>query len=400
MNIMKIFVLGRRESDAFARQHGCELDDFGTLSVLDALRQRLCMADGCAQSDNQALLSFVTLLTAQRYNVQADRMLKTCREDEFVAAHGLERLPELIDALIGTLSFYDHVDMIGRLPESDDASVQELTNQLFAIIAVHFPLHLARMAEDWARPEVLPWLQSLARDPEGYEPVFSPTHRQFMEAVDRTYCIFAPSGKYWGADEWHASESFAQNVDRFARGLFRFMTVARKEKFKGFAVRLPAQMSVSVEELARTTALLLAAMNRIDPVGSHCLDGDVGAPGWKFEWAGEPMFLTAFGTCYPEDHPRNPYGFGHTYFFFQPDFVLRAHPALVDGKEEVSRARIMANFSKHGMSYDNENKSAEGERYIRPLDPEGPPVQWWRYLPRKRAGAAMSTEDEAALAET
>jgi hypothetical protein len=172
------------------------------------------------------------------------------------------------------------------------------------------------------------------------------------------------------------------------------MAVAKKEKFKGFAVRLPPEFSATVSDLSRTTALLLAELNRIDPAHSTCLRNDVGAVGWKFDWAGEPMFLTAFGTCYPPDHPRYPYGFDHTYFFFQPDFVLRAHPSLINGKEEGSRARILASFNKHGMSYDNEGKDAESERYIRPMEANDPPVHWWLDLP------VPSSDKSAEMAES
>jgi len=380
MNLMKIFVLGRREANAFAGGQGCELDDAGTISVLKRIRNHL--ASGDLSRADQALLSYVTLLTADRYYAHADRMLKTCREPSHTDAHGLETLPGLIDSLVETLGFYRQVEVAERLPENSLASAEDLTNRLFAIIAVNYPQHLQQMAEDWQQPDVLDVLRAAARDPEGYEPVFSPTHKQFVTAIEQTYCIFAPSGKYWGADEWREDESLDDNIARFARGLFRFMTVAKKEKFKGFAMRLPPEMSDSVERLAETTATFLAALNRIDPAGSRCLEQPVGSEDWKYEWAGETMFLTAFGTCYPEDHPRNPHGFGYTYYFIQPDFVLRAHPALTSEKEGGTRARILANFNKHGMSFSNENKRAESERYIRPVDPMGPPVRWWEYLPK------------------
>ncbi|WP_156521246.1 hypothetical protein [Halothiobacillus diazotrophicus] len=382
--MMKVFVLGRRESAAFAERRLCALDDAGTLKILSALRPIL-NTSGPLERVSLSVLSFVILLTAHRYNVQADRLLKTCRELEYLDEHGLDRLPKLIDELIDTLWFYAGIEVTPALPESDVRSVQDLTNELFAVLAVHTPEHLMQLAQDWDHPDVLEQLQPFARDPEDYEPVFSPTHIEFMTSIEKTHCIFAPSGKYWGADDWRSADSFEANVRRFGEGLFRFMAVAKQEKFKGFAVRLPAEMSDSVESLSRTTARFLDALNRIDPAHSTCLEGPVGGMGWKFDWAGEPMFLTAFGTCYPENHPRYPYGFDHTYFFFQPDFVLRAHPSLTPEKEPVSRARILDSFNKHGMDYDNEGKEAEAERYIRPMNPCDPPVRWWRDLPA-RAG--------------
>ncbi len=379
MNLMKIFLLGRREARAFATDQGCELDDAGTIRLLESLRHQLLHAG--LTPNQQAMLTYVTLLTADRYNAHADRMLKTCRDIEHADEQNLDMLPEFLDELAATLRFYSSVEIAPRLPENDLASVEFLTNRIFARISVHYPEHIEQMSQDWQQPAVIEALRAEARDPNGYEPIFSPTHRQFVGAVEQTYCIFAPSGKYWGADEWRVEETYAQNIARFARDFFHFMAVAKKEKFKGFALRLPGEMSATVEGLAKTVATFLAALNRVDPAGSHCLEGPVGEEGWKYEWAGETMFLTAFGTCYPEKHPRSPHGFGYTYFFIQPDFVLRAHPALTPEKEAGSRARILSNFEKHGMTFSNENKQAEAARYIRPLEPDAPPVRWWDYLP-------------------
>ncbi len=69
---------------------------------------------------------------------------------------------------------------------------------------------------------------------------------------------------------------------------------------------------------------------------------------------------------------------------FQPDFVLRNNPGLINGKEEISRQRILASFHKDGMDYDNVGKEAEHARYLRPMDADGPAVAWWEYLPARR----------------
>lgn len=380
MNLMKIFVLGRRAAAAFAQAKGTELNDVGTLSLLDHLLARWA-SNRLNEAADQSLLSYVILLTAHRYYVQPEKFLKTCRDTEHHTTYTPQFLPERLVALRNTLNFYASIETAAQLPQTDDCSVQLLTNELFAWVAVNHPEHLNGMEASWDEAAVRSLLIPRARNPFAYEPVFSPTHRQFITAIEMTHCIFAPSGKYWGADDWRDDETFEQNAARFGHGLFRFMTIARKEKFKGFAFRMPAAYSASIDELARTTARLLSALNRIDPGHSKCLAGQPGTPNWAFDWAGESMFLTTFGTCYPPDHPRYPHGFDHTYFFFQPDFVLRHHPGLIGDMEAISRQRILSSFNKHGMDYDNEHKEAESARYIRPLHPKDPPVEWWRYLP-------------------
>ena len=380
MNIMKQFVLGRRLMGAWALEHRVGLNDRQAARLATLLAEQDWQTTRAADDRDLCLLSYLALESANRYYVQADRALKTCQAHP--EEHPLDELVPTLKALVTTFVFYDSIREIKtQIPENDLASVQQLSNQLFAIIAVHFPEHMESVHNHAMSDAVIASLRQDGFVPnDDYEPVYSPTHQQFITAIDKTRCIFAPSGKYWGAREFDPAARIEDNVRRFGEDLFRFMTVAKKEKFKGLAFRMPASFSQSIDGLAETTALLLEQLNRIDPQHSDCLEHVSEKPGWKFSWAGETMFLTAFGVCYPEDHPRNPYGFDYTYFFFQPDFVLRAHPGLAEGKEEISRARILKAFNKDGMHYENEGKEAEHARYIRPMAPDGPVVPWWHYL--------------------
>ncbi len=385
MNIMKQFVLGRRLVGGWALDQGVTLDDAAAIRLADTLAERDWQTPRAADDLDLSLLSFLILETAHRYYVQADKALKTCQTEEGRTLFPAAMLPERLADLAATLRFYNEAPVLAEsLPTNGLASLQSLTNTLFAVIAAQFPEHMAEVHPQVMRAEVAEVVRAGFARQAAHVPVYSPTHLEFMGAVDKTRCIFAPSGKYWGARDYDPARGFEANVRQFGEDLFRFMTVAHKERFKGLAFRLPASFSDSIERLAETTATLLDGLNRIDPAGSNCLRHVDGKPGWKFEWAGEPMFLTAFGVCYPADHPRNPYGFDYTYFFFQPDFVLRNHPGLINGKEEISRQRILASFHKDGMDYDNVGKEAEHARYLRPMDADGPAVAWWEYLPARR----------------
>lgn len=396
MNIMKQFVLGRRLVGSWALDRDATLDDAAAVSLAEHLAKQDWQAPREADDLELSLLSFLVLETAHRYYVQADKALKSCQSDEGRSLFPTEMLPERLADLAATLRFYDEAPALAEsLPVNGLASLQSLTNTLFAVIAAHFPGHMAEVHAQSMREEIAEVIRMRFPRRRAHVPVYSPTHLEFMGAVDKTRCIFAPSGKYWGARDYDETQDFDSNVHRFAEDLFHFMLVGHKEKFKGLALRLPAAMSASVERLAETTARLLDGLNRIDPAGSDCLRHVDGREGWKFVWAGEPMFLTAFGTCYPDDHPRNPYGFDHTYFFFQPDFVLRNHPGLIDGKEEMSRQRILASFRKHGMDYDNVGKEAEHARYIRPMEADGPAVEWWRHLPSRQHAPVEAVLDAA-----
>jgi len=123
MNLMKIFVLGRRAADAYARTKQAELDDTGTLILLDYLLTRWA-TNRLADATDQALLSYATLLTAHRYYVQSEKFLKTCRDTEHRVDYPEQRLPELLTELRSTLNFYAGIEAAPRLPETEDASVQ------------------------------------------------------------------------------------------------------------------------------------------------------------------------------------------------------------------------------------------------------------------------------------
>jgi len=390
MNIMKQFVLGRRLMSDWALKHHAGLNDSQAARLATWLAEQDWNAARQADDRDLSLLSFLALESANRYYVQSDRALKTCQTHP--EAHPLSDLVPTLQAMVAAFRFYDSVRGIqANLPENELESIQVLSNRLFAIIAVHFPEHMQAVHSYAMSDAVLAALTQAGYIPNtDYEPIYSPTHQQFVTAVDKTRCIFAPSGKYWGAREFDPAVGIEDNIRRFGEDLFRFMTVAKKEKFKGLAFRMPALYSQSVDGLAQTTALLLEQLNRIDPQQSDCLAHVSDKPGWKFSWAGETMFLTAFGVCYPQNHPRNPYGFDYTYFFFQPDFVLRAHPGLAEGKEEISRARILKAFNKVGMHYDNTGKEAEHARYVRPMQPDDPPVAWWNYLSSYRPAQKQS----------
>jgi hypothetical protein len=378
INLLKQFVIAQRRAEAFATEQHLQLNNQTTIELIDYLIEQLEQYSNWKDSSVKSLLSFVILQTAYRHYVFADRLLNQCQKPEHAETYAEENLLPTLKQLAETLRFYESVHIQSPIPENPLQSVQDLTNQLFAMLAVNFPSQLKDFEAHWAGS--MNTLQKFARDEAQYEPVFSPTHREFLGAVDKTQCIFAQTGKYWGADEWHDNLTFEQNVQRFAEGFFRFMAVGKKEKLKGYALRMPAYYSDTVDNLAQTVARFLTALNQIDPAHSDCLQQNIEADDWKMSWAGEPFFLTAFGTCYPLKHPRNPYGFNYTYFFFQPDFVLRHHPGLTDGKEQQSRERILQNFTRNEMAYSNKGKEKEVERFIRPMHAEEPAVRWWRHL--------------------
>lgn len=375
MNLLKQFTLGQRRAKAFAIENHLQLNDRTSIDLIEHLLDN----KNWQNPQTQAVLSFVILQTAYRYYAFSDRLLNQACKPENAHLYSLDSLNTTLLEMADTLRFYQQVEKIQpALVENNLMSIQDATNHLFAIVAAQFPNQLSDLELHWH--QAIETLQPFARDETTYEPAFSPTHEEFMQAVDKTQCIFAPTGKYWGADEWNEKKSFDENMAHFAQGYFRFMTLAKKEQFKGYAFRFPAKYSDSLEALSKTVAQVLSSLSKIDPAKSDCLKQDIDAAGWKFRWAGEAMFLTAFGTCYPEKHARNPYGFEYTYFFFQPDFVLRKHPGLTDGREKQSRERILKNFTRNEMPYDNAGKENEVQRYIRPLNPTDPAVRWWDYL--------------------
>lgn len=377
MSLLKKFIINQRVAAGIADQYHLRMDDASSVACVDYLLEKYSSA---SVVDSTALHYFI-MLTAYRFSAKAQRLLHRCNKAPECETYTAAKMLSLLSELKATLNEYAHFKMSSVIPVSDLRNVEDITNELMACL-VNYDEQVAETLGErmQAQPELIKELQAFAIPDDQYEPIFSPTHKEFQDAIDRTRCVLAPSGKYWGADDWDESLSLEENAARFAKDFWHFMAVAHKEKFKGFALRAPANMSDTLDKLSQTVAFFLKAMNDIDPAGSTCMDEDISAQGWKYSWGGETMFLTSFGTCYPEKHPRNPYGFDKTYFFFQPDFVLRAHPALTTEKEERTRRRILESFELEGMTYDNEKKEKEQQRYIRPMDSHDDPIHWWDHL--------------------
>lgn len=377
MSLLKQFIINQRVAAGYADKEHLRMSDASSLGCIDALLETFSSEN---KTDSTALSYFIAL-TAYRFSARAQRLLHRCTKEPEKEEYSTARMLELLTELRATLQEYASYEMSEQLPESAKRNVEDITNELFACLANYDADAPTALAERMAnQPEVIESLRPFAIADDQYEPIFSPTYQEFQTAIDRTRCILAPSGKYWGADDWDESLNLEENAAKFAKGFWHFMAVAHNEKFKGFAFRTPAHMSDTLDKLSQTVAFFLQALNKVDPAKSDCLDKDISEQGWKYSWGGETMFLTAFGTCYPEKHPRNPYGFDKTYFFFQPDFVLRAHPSLTGGKEDRTRRRILESFEDEGMTFDNTGKEKEQQRYIRPIEADDPAVHWWEHI--------------------
>ncbi|WP_145930646.1 YqcI/YcgG family protein [Acidihalobacter prosperus] len=290
-------------------------------------------------------------------------------------------IPELI-RLLRALRFmidkYANIELFEPVHFDDNQSpVEIITYQIFSLLISHCdPEYTAKAGMFLLKSG---WLRQ--NDPGGYDPAGCVAYDEMRRVLaPKTRCIFATKGKYWGAPKWQMNGTFEDNIFRIAMALDKFLKIGRKEGMDGFLLKAPAEFSATVNILARSTARILQGLSVIDPDEAGCLSRQIEAPEWKFRFVRESMFISTFGACYPEKHPRNTYSMDGTYFFFQPDYSLRMQPMLSERMEVETRLRILKAFEKSGGWYSNDNKCYEAARYVRPVAAEEPPVRWWDYL--------------------
>jgi hypothetical protein len=212
-----------------------------------------------------------------------------------------------------------------------------------------------------------------------YDPCMNDAVYSFREIQKNTACPFAPSSRYWGAPNWKNNKSETENWRVIATELLKFLIVSRKEKLDGFIVSAPSYFSENIESLACFFAKSLKTLSSYDSKKSNCLNKEIDCL-WNYEFEGEAMFISVFGTCYDRSNPRFTFGQSATFLFFQPNHTLRFHPSLIDGKEPRTRKWVAKLFENSNSSFSNEYASFEAARYIRPIHINGDIVQWWLYL--------------------
>lgn len=237
-----------------------------------------------------------------------------------------------------------------------------------------------------------------AAGPAAGDPTKAEACTRFEGVRRRTHCAFASRAVVWGND-WQAAvgepgaDALALNVALCLPRLYRFcLEVRGGAALDGFVFEARgAEYSGDLASFAKTVRRLLAGLSARDPAGVDCMArGNVGRRGWFFQFAREPLFVTAFAPCYAPDHPRYQFGVhpDSCFVLLQPEESFLRHALPPDKPRSATnwddpqdvRDRIRANFRRANREYLIPETTAypPAEFIVSPLRPlSEPPVRFW-----------------------
>ena len=210
-------------------------------------------------------------------------------------------------------------------------------------------------------------------------PANNPEIDLFSILAKQTHCIFAEQSIAWS---YHRPLLLNRKKDilDIAHLMRGFTRAAARDKLDCFVITLPEFYGKDVDTLAKTTNSLLRALTKLDGI-PHGF-GDPSKPHWKFIFHGEPYFVLAMGSCYPNWHSRHIFGIDRTFLVFQPDhaferFVSPSGNGLITS---AVRQTIRDRYSQAGMPYDLAHTLSpiEAHKFVKPLEHGVPPIEWWK----------------------
>ncbi|MCY1041130.1 YqcI/YcgG family protein [Corallococcus sp. bb12-1] len=213
-----------------------------------------------------------------------------------------------------------------------------------------------------------------------FDPTLAPVLSRFNPIQTRTLCPFAPRAKVWGAPDWQVGASVEQNARWFAPYLERFTQLQRWETLDGFIVEVAdPDLYPDLETLAANFHRFLVQLNQMDPTGTRIFERQVKSTEWQFEFNGVRLFIIVFSPLYGEHSSRDSYGAQGTFILLQPEESFREFNIPREETQPVKREQIRARFREQGRRYDSAimQQSFEALRYLKPLRPDEPEVEWW-----------------------
>jgi hypothetical protein len=215
-----------------------------------------------------------------------------------------------------------------------------------------------------------------------WDPALSECLHTFSAIVGTTQCLFADRAKLWGAPPYDLKINLEKNIFRAVESLARFSGVCTRECLDGYVIEIKecehiASLDTFTQSFRRTLQTLCAN----DPSGDNCMQQRIDSPAWRFRFAGESFFVSAFAPFYAPNHPRSSMNETSAFIFFQPESSFDANnihsrnPFRKRIKETIRKS-----FSDANRSYSVElvKQPIEAYKYIKPLRIGDSYVTWWR----------------------
>ena len=172
--------------------------------------------------------------------------------------------------------------------------------------------------------------------------------------------------------------------------LIKFIAVGKFLHLDGFVFKLPGEeFGQDVHSFGEGVRRVLKCISDCDPIGFHCMNKSyVGQVGWSFELNGEPIFVTTFAPCYPENHSRFSFGSRNAFVLLQPMYSFAIHDIGDDTPHtnwenpKTVRDKIRCAYRENNRGYHIRKTIMYPTAHdiVKPLDDSGfgEIVEWWK----------------------
>eukprot|EP01137_Pigoraptor_chileana_P021844 Opistho-2@6792 len=310
----------------------------------------------------------------------------------------------VIHAILISVLFYDAASIARESKTVTSVPVMRFVFVL-AVVAAH--VALLRTDDSITRSGVTAVIRPLLRTGKksqviakavtsSYDATASPSVHSFTAVAEESSCLFAKSAKMWGSPGYNSAISLEDNIRSSVPMLTLCAMEALNSRIDAFVIEINGDAHFSsLKAFASTVNRTLRTLSDADPRGAKCMSRTyIDKPGWHFEFAGMPFFVTTFAPCYPQDgHARycaggSVLGTGERSCFvlFQPEVSFHQKslplddPTTEEDNPRHIRDRIRNNFKREGMEYDVPPTVVYSPaiHIVRPMDALSTDVvRWW-----------------------
>jgi len=223
-----------------------------------------------------------------------------------------------------------------------------------------------------------------------YDPKACLSLKRFEPVMKGSRCLFAKASNVWGSRDYFEGETLESNVKRSIPTLLQMLLRGEEEHIDGFLFEIRSTASndfSNVDIFADAVRRVLIKISDSDPAGTDSARKSyIADKAWHFMFAGYPIFVTTFATCYDKTSSRYTYGADPRsgFVLLQPEYSFLHHDIpfdtpLTEWENPVTiRDRIRRSFADAGQKYfipDTIHYPAS-EHVVKSLDGRSI-VKWW-----------------------
>src|SRR5665213_440035 len=195
-----------------------------------------------------------------------------------------------------------------------------------------------------------------------------------------TPCPYARHARNVYAAQWNEDVGWDENIILIANLLGDVSALPEFRKIHGFTCSLLVERCDEFPKVRAAFASFMDELSKCDPWQSYCMQSDLMARGWQYQYAGIRHFVSVFAPCYSADHPRHSPVPRFMFVYFQPEWSFDICGINQGTVEEKQIVRSL--FQRSGKQYNGEliDGRIEALLYLLPLERDGAPVRWWETM--------------------